>query len=49
MGTAFYVYETEEEYLDMYKDRVNEKIHHSPVTAMYLSLDGKENHLWVVT
>ena len=50
MGTAFYVYETEEEYLDMYKDRVNEKIHHSPVTAMYLSLDNtKENHLWVVT
>ena len=49
MGTAFYVYETEEEYLKMYKDRVNEKIHHSPVTAMYLSLDGKENHLWVVT
>ena len=50
MGTAFYVYETEEEYLKMYKDRVNEKIHHSPVTAMYLSLDNtKENHLWVVT
>ena len=49
MGTAFYVYETEEEYLKMYKDRVNEKIHHSPVTAMYLSLDDKDNHLWVVT
>ena len=50
MGTAFYVYETEEEYLEMYKERVKEKIHHSPVTAMYLSLDKiKENHLWVVT
>jgi len=50
MGTAFYVYETEEEYLEMYKERVTEKIHHSPVTAMYLSLDKiKENHLWVVT
>ena len=35
MGTAFYVYETEEEYLKIYKDRVTEKIHHSPVTAIY--------------
>jgi len=50
MGTAFYVYETEEEYLKRYKDRVKEKIHHSPITAMYLRLDDiKENHLWVVT
>jgi hypothetical protein len=50
MGTAFYVYETEEEYLKIYKERVDEKIHHSPVTAMYLRLDDvKENHLWVVT
>jgi hypothetical protein len=50
MGTAFYVYETEESYLEMYKERVTEKIHHSPITAMYLSLDKiKENHLWVVT
>jgi hypothetical protein len=48
MGTAFYVFETEEEYDKMYKERVKEKIHHSPVTAMYLSLDKvKENHLWV--
>lgn len=50
MGTAFYVFETEEEYTEMYKERIKEKIHHSPVTAMYLSLDPiKENHLWVVT
>ena len=50
MGTAFYVFENEEEYKKMYKDRINEKIHHSPVTAMYLSIDNvKENHLWVVT
>ena len=50
MGTAFYVYETEEKYLKVYKDRITEKIHHSPVTALYLRLDEvKENHLWVIT
>ena len=50
MGTAFYVYENEEEYNKMYKERVKEKIHHSPVMCMYLKLDDKkENHLWVIT
>ena len=50
MGTAFYVFENEEEYTKMYKERMKEKIHHSPVTVMYLSFDNiKENHLWVVT
>ena len=50
MGTAFYVYETEEKYLKVYKDRITEKIHHSPVTALNLRLDEvKENHLWVIT
>ena len=50
MGTAFYVYETKELYDKTYKERIKEKIHHSPITAMYLSLDKvKENHLWVVT
>ena len=48
MGTAFYVYETKELYDKTYKERINEKIHHSPITAMYLCLDKvKENHLWV--
>ena len=48
MGTAFYVYETRELYDKAYKERINEKIHHSPITAMYLCLDKvKENHLWV--
>ena len=49
MGTAFYVYETEEEYNRMYKDRVGEKVHHSPIITFYLRLDKKNNHLWVVT
>jgi len=50
MGTAFYVYETEEVYDKLYKERRKEKIHHSPVTALYLRLDKvKENHLWVIT
>jgi len=50
MGTAFYVYENEEEYNKMYKERIKEKIHHSPVVCMYLKLDDKkENHLWVIT
>jgi len=50
MGTAFYVYETKELYDKIYKERITEKIHHSPITAMYLSLDKvKENHLWVIT
>ena len=50
MGTAFYVYETEELYDKLYKERMKEKIHHSPVTALYLKLDKvKENHLWVIT
>ena len=50
MGTAFYVYETKELYDDVYKERIKEKIHHSPVITLYLKLDKvKENHLWVIT
>ena len=50
MGTAFYVYETEEVYDKLYKERRKEKIHHSPIIALYLRLDKvKENHLWVIT
>jgi len=50
MGTAFYVFETEELYDKLYKERRKEKIHHSPITAFYLRLDKvKENHLWVIT
>ena len=50
MGTAFYVYETEELYDKLYKERKKEKIHHSPVTALYIRLEKvKENHLWVIT
>jgi len=50
MGTAFYVYETEEVYDKLYKERRKEKIHHSPIITLYLRLDKvKENHLWVIT
>ena len=50
MGTAFYVYETRELYDKIYKERINEKIHHSPVITFYLKFDKvKENHLWVIT
>jgi len=50
MGTAFYVYETKELYDKTYKERINEKIHHSPVITFYLKFDKvKENHLWVIT
>jgi len=50
MGTAFYVFENEEEYTKMYKERITETVHHSKVLVMYLKLDKiKENHLWVIT
>tara|TARA_Y100000782_G_C10091899_1_gene226537 strand:+ start:230 stop:793 length:564 start_codon:yes stop_codon:yes gene_type:complete len=50
MGTAFYVFENEEEYDKMYKERIKETVHHSKVLEMYLKPDKiKEGHLWVIT
>ena len=50
MGTAFYVFENEEEYTKMYKDRQTEQVHHSPVLEMHLKPDSvREHHLWVIT
>ena len=50
MGTAFYVFENEEAYDKMYKERITETVHHSKVLEMYLKPDKiKESHLWVVT
>ena len=50
MGTAFYVFENEEEYTKMYKERTTETVHHSTVLEMYLKPDKvRESHLWVVT
>ena len=50
MGTAFYVFENEEVYDKMYKERITETVHHSKVLEMYLKPDKiKESHLWVVT
>ena len=50
MGTAFYVYESINEYNELYKGRREEVVHESIISNMLIKPDvDRESHLWVVT